>query len=141
MIYVGIDPGVHTGMAVWDTKERALRFVATLSILEAMSFVKSFRETISPDCEIFIEDARLRKWLPKEKSISEYRGKMMGAGSVKRDCEIWEEFAERIGVKIHKLPPRPGATKWDADYFKRVTGWQGRTSNHARDAAVLVFNR
>lgn len=140
-IYVGIDPGVNTGMAVWDTKTRTLRFVATLPILEAMSYVKSFREVISPDCELFIEDARLRKWLPRERSISEYRGRLMGAGSIKRDCEIWEEFAQRLGITIHLLPPRKGATKWDAEYFKKVTGWKGRTSNHARDAAILVFNR
>src|SRR5574337_2378 len=43
----------------------------------------------------------------------------------------------------HKIPfkalnPSAGATKWDAERFARVTGWKGRTSEHSRDAAVLV---
>lgn len=141
MIYIGIDPGVNTGMAVWDTETKSLRFVATLPILEAMSYVKTFREVISPDCHIIFEDARKRKYLPREKNLSEYRGRLMGAGSIKRDCEIWEEFAKRIGVTYTAVPPRKGATKWGAYYFKKVTGWEGRTSNHARDAALLVFGK
>ena len=138
-IFIGIDPGVNTGLAVWDTEKRALRFVDTLSILEAMSYIKTFREVISPDCRIVFEDARKRQWLPRERNLSEYRGKLMGAGSVKRDCEIWEEFCKR--VPFDAVPPRPGATKWSAESFARVTGWKGRTSNHARDAALLVYQR
>jgi hypothetical protein len=39
------------------------------------------------------------------------------------------------------VPPKAGATKWDADTFRRLTGYSGRTSNHARDAALLVWGR
>ena len=28
-----------------------------------------------------------------------------------------------------------------AETFAKATGWTGRTSNHARDAALLVINR
>ena len=65
----------------------------------------------------------------------------MGAGSVRRDCEIWEEFCNHYKIPFDAVPPRKGLTKWDADTFAKVTGYKGRTSNHARDAALLVFGK
>lgn len=141
MIYIGIDPGVHTGFAAWDTEYKMFRCIATLGILDAMFTVKLMREQFETPAVIVFEDARKRQWLPRERNMSEYRGKLMGAGSIKRDCEIWEEFCRKEGMKFEAIPPRKGATKWTADSFERITGWKGRTSNHARDAALLVFQR
>ena len=139
MIYCGIDPGVNTGIAVWDTEGRRFLVVKTTTIVEAMKIVSDYAN-IGPTT-IVTEDARKRKWLPKEKSFSEFKGKAMGAGSVMRDSKIWQEFADFYKIPIELRPPRPGMTKWDADYWARVTGWKGRTSEHARDAALLVFQR
>jgi hypothetical protein len=30
-------------------------------------------------------------------------------------------------------------TKIKAEAFKRLTGWQGQTNEHSRDAAMMVF--
>lgn len=32
-------------------------------------------------------------------------------------------------------------TKVTPDYFRMISGYQGRTSSHARDAAMLVIGR
>lgn len=140
--YIGIDPGTNTGMAVWDSSQDKFIEVDTKSIssalLEVLRYAANFgRENVS----VVMEDARKRKWLPREKDVSEYRGKLMGAGSVKRDCAIWQQFCKEEDICLEELPPRQGMTKWTPDYFKKVTGWKGRTSNHARDAAMLVFQR
>lgn len=143
-VFIGIDPGVNTGYAVWDTEQKMFRVVATGDILDAMFVAKLARSqwgTEDTPTKVVIEDARKRKWLPQEKSISEYRGRLMGAGSVKRDCEIWESFCKRNGFDLILVPPQKGLTKWTAATFNRVTGWKGRTSNHARDAAMLVFGK
>ena len=97
--------------------------------------------SVEHDVTIYTEDARKRKWIPREKSLSQFKGRAMGAGSVRRDSQIWEEFAEYYDIPIVLLPPRQGVTKWSAEYFARVTGWKARTSNHARDAALLVFGK
>ena len=136
--WFGIDPGVNTGLALWRDGE--FKVIETTNIVRAMARVLAAFNTCQP-VRIVCEDARLRTWLPREKNLSEYRGRLMGAGSIKRDCEIWQEFAETYGIPLTLIPPRKGATKWDADYFKKVTGWTGRTSNHARDAALLVFGK
>lgn len=138
MTFIGIDTGTKTGFAVWDGK-RFLE-IETLKLWQALDRVRRMKEQ-GEDITVVFEDARQRKWLPREKSISEYRGKMIGAGSVKRDAAIWEEFCIDNGIKFFSVPPGKGLTKWSAQTFAEVTGWQGRTSNHGRDAALLVYGR
>lgn len=138
-IFIGIDPGTNTGLAVWDAEDKKFHRVDTLSIVAAMDLVRGYTAGFS--FRLVVEDARKRQWLPREKNLSEYRGKLMGAGSIKRDCEIWEEFAALYGIPIQFIPPRKGLTKWDSETFKKITGWKGRTSNHARDAALLVWGK
>lgn len=45
-------------------------------------------------------------------------------------------YAEGIGYTVRQLRPR--GTKMDAKWFRDETGWQGRTSSHARDAYVVA---
>lgn len=137
---IGIDCGKHTGIAVWDTDTQKFIRLDTMPIHKALFLVYDLR-LLRPTPRVYFEDARQRKWLPKDTSSSEYRGHLMGAGSVKRDAVIWQDALTDWGIPFEMVPPRPGMTKWDADYFKHVTGYKGRTSNHARDAALLVFGR
>ena len=137
--YVGIDTGTDTGLAVWDGA--GFTDVRTMKIHRALKYVADLAAEHPGEVCVVIEDARKRKWLPEEKTRSDYRGKMMGAGSVKRDAVIWEDFCEDLGIPFVSVPPRPGMTKWKPEYWAKVTGWKGRTSNHARDAALLVFGR
>ena len=137
---VGIDPGKNTGIAVWDTTAQAFTTLETVHIHEALQIVFRLDVTDGP-VMVYFEDARQRKWLPKDTSSSEYRGHLMGAGSVKRDSVIWQDALTDWCIPFEMVPPRAGATKWDADTFARITGYKGRTSNHARDAALLVYGR
>jgi len=143
-IWCGIDPGEKTGFTIWDGASRRFLEVATLPLWKALEEVRrwSYQCTaqIVPFYVVF-EDARQRKWFPQERNNAEYRGRLMGAGAAKRDARIWEEFltAQRIPFEARK--PQAGQTKWAEDYWKRITGWTGRTSEHARDASLLVFGR
>lgn len=140
MKWVGIDTGTSTGLAVWDAAAQRFDTLATVGIVGAMRRILDLRAAASP-VRIVAEDARQRKWLPRERSNAEYRGRLMGAGSVKRDAAIWEEFAAEYGIPLLLVPPRKGLTKWSPETFARITGYTGRTSEHARDAALLVFGR
>jgi hypothetical protein len=139
MIYIGIDPGVHTGIAVWNSAKREFVCVTTTRILNAIDIVKRYWVLLQhpeKEVQVIFEDARQRRWY-----TGDVNAKAQGAGSIKRDCAIWEEFLKDYGIPFQAVPPSGGMTKWDESYFKAATGWTGRTSSHARDAAVLVFGR
>lgn len=135
MFYIGIDPGTHTGMAVWDSKEGKFLSLETLPIHRAMVEVMNLR--IGREILVVFEDARQRKWYGK----GDTNAKLQGAGSVKRDCSIWEEFCKDYGIPFRAIPPVKGATKVTPEYFKLISHYKGRTSEHSRDAAMLVIGR
>lgn len=137
MIFIGIDTGTHTGIAVWNSEENKFIDIKTLMLHQALQMVITMcqiwkRENVM----VLFEDARQRKWFGRNSEE-----KKIGAGYVKRDAVIWEQFCTDYGIAFRALPPAKGATKLDADYFKRLTGWSKRTSEHARDAAMIVFGR
>lgn len=138
MYCIGIDTGKHTGFAVWDTEKRQLDFVDTIPIHEALLHVRSM--SWKGNVEVYFEDARQRKWYGT-KTAKEDRNKLQGAGSVKRDSTIWEDALKDWGIPFHAVAPKHNVTKMTPEFFRALTGWKGRTSEHARDAAMLVFGR
>lgn len=132
MIYIGIDPGTQTGIAVWNKDRKEFHLIGTMGIIRAMESVKEIKETYAT--EVRFEDARQRAWFGNA-GVEQ----LQGAGSIKRDCSIWEEFLTEIGVRFKMVAPRNNRTKLNDKKFKALTKYQGRTSEHARDAAMLVF--
>ncbi|HET6788023.1 MAG TPA: hypothetical protein VFH49_08690 [Aquabacterium sp.] len=141
-IHIGIDPGAQTGYAAWDATEKRLASVRTLKIHEAMHYVLEVQRAGMLHSVTF-EDARLRTWFggADARQARSGPGIREGVGSVKRDCTIWAEFLGDHGIAYRAVKPAAGTTKWDAETFAKRTGWTGRTSNHGRDAALLVFGR
>lgn len=141
-LYIGIDPGTHTGVAVWNHTTHRLESVETMTITQAMDEVRWSHNLLDDDTGIeyevvvFMEDARKRTWFGNAG-----RAKLQGAGSIKRDCAIWETFCEELGVECRKIAPKNNYTKLTAKQFKTLTNWAGHTSDHSRDAVMLVFGR
>ncbi|WP_078124032.1 hypothetical protein [Leptospira alexanderi] len=131
---IGIDPGTMTGLAMWDMERKKLMYVGTYEFFGACEFVRFLKQERGFDVCLIIEDARKRKWFGPNADA-----KRQGAGSVKRDCKLWEDFCNREEIPFHLVHPKKGGTKRAATEFEVLTGWEGRTSQHARDAAMLVF--
>lgn len=130
---IGVDPGTRTGLAIWLPDVQRFKSVETTYIFDALSKVDElFR--VNPNILIRIENPNLRKWYGNSG-----REVLQGAGSVKRDFKIWCEFMESLGIPYEGVAPKNLKTKVKAEYFKKLTGWEGRTSSHARDAAMMVF--
>ena len=138
MVYIGIDTGVHTGIAVWNSERKELAVVATMKIHEAMNFVYGYVDSDIP-FKVRFEDARQRKWIPMSKNMTAELGRAQGAGYVKAHCQIWEDFLTDYRIPFEAIAPRRNVTKLSAEQFGRITGYKGRTSEHARDAAMLVY--
>lgn len=130
--HIGIDPGTNTGFAIWDRHDKCFVAICTCSIHEAMFRLLDLMKEHPGQVYVRFEDARL---------ISGSNMKSQGAGSIKRDCNIWQDFLTDYKIPFAGRAPQKQMTKWSDEFFKRQTGWAGMTSNHARDAAILVWNR
>jgi hypothetical protein len=134
--YIGIDSGTSTGYAIWDSKERHLMLVDSMKIHVAMANIQMLEREYLDQTLIRVEDARQRTWFGNSG-----REKLQGAGSVKRDAVIWQDFLTDLKANFQMVPPKNNKTKVNAELFKKLTGWQHKTNEHARDAAMLVFNQ
>lgn len=131
-IYIGIDCGVNTGVAVWNALTKKFIVVKAVMIHQAFEIVKYWH-----GCNrvfVIVEDARQVKF--KTSNV-----KAQGAGSVKRDASIWEGFLKDHGIRCDFVRPNKAITKLTSDQFKASTGWEGSTNSHNRDAAMLVLGR
>jgi hypothetical protein len=131
--FIGIDTGVNTGYAVWDSEAKEFIMLTTLSIHDAMFFVKDAYALYGGNLFVRVEDARKRRWFG---NIGKER--LKGAGSVERDAKIWEDFLKDLKVDFEMVHPKNNRTKTSPELFKKITGYRGKCSQHARDAAMLV---
>lgn len=136
-LLIGIDTGTDTGLGGWNPQTEKIEFIITTKIHKAMRFI----EKLAKDFDIYlrVEDARQRKWFGHNSNA-----KKQGAGSIKRDAIIWEDYLNDLlkeglikGFKM--IHPIRGATKIDAPTFNKLTGFKGTSSNHARDAFLMVY--
>lgn len=136
-ILIGIDPGVKTGLAVWDAATQKITALRCDGIITAMKFLTLALSAYNQDAlVVYIENPNLRKWYGPRASQ-----KQQGAGSIKRDYAIWLEFLQHHGIAYQEVAPKNVLTKLDAKTFASLTGWQGKTNEHSRDAAMLVYGK
>lgn len=135
MILVGIDPGTVTGLAVRSTVgDSGLYFVSSMPIHQAMRDIDALVHLHGTDRMLVVmEDARMNR----RKRDKTSGPRQQGYGSVKRDCVIWQDYLKFLDVTVVRVPARK---KVDDATFRLITGWQGRTNSHARDAAMLIHN-
>ncbi|PXX26265.1 hypothetical protein C7967_11526 [Thalassospira sp. 11-3] len=144
MVYIGIDPGVETGVG-YRLPKNANVGVKTLKIHNAMALV-NYLVRENDRVHVRIEDARKRKWFggKGKNDQKQIDAKKQGAGSVKRDCSIWEAYLDDLQkehpqkLTFEMLHPVKDGTKYTSRLFVSITGIQGRTSSHARDAYMLI---
>ena len=135
---IGIDPGINTGFCVWDMYEGHIRSIASYKIHEAMDAVMIWHQSGELEGVIF-EDARLRVWFGSQpRGDKSDISRLQGAGSVKRDCQIWEDFLTGRKIKFLTRSPQSKGVKIDAATFKRVSGCRSGGNEHSRDAFALV---
>jgi hypothetical protein len=115
-LIIGIDPGVHTGISCWHKAEKRLLWVECHPAVEAEILVLKMA-------------AEGRSVLVRFKD----------AGSIKRDCQRWDEFLTYHNIPFEKVAPRNNRTKMTAAEFKMLPGWQGKTNEHGRDSAALII--
>ena len=135
-IYIGIDPGVKTGVAVWNKDSQKFDSIDTYPHVKAFIWIHEYiKHMILKDIDIHlvIEDANQKgSWGVSAMSI----------GKLKQKSMDWIELGEFHDINVVKVNPKSRRnTKMKSDYFKKLTGYEHRTSEHSRDAAMLVFDK
>lgn len=130
---IAIDPGTHTGLAI--AYLGVLEVVRTCTFWEAAQILADMRYKNDIPIELIIEDPRGIYVPPGQRNPQ----RIKGVGSVERDAKLWIEYAQHYGIPYRTV--KPGRYREiDADTFRKWTGWTGRTSEHARAAAMMIWN-
>jgi hypothetical protein len=131
---LGVDPGTHTGVALWDAAAQKFELVECMAIHRALEYVGDLERSAAFKLPVIFEDARQRNWFGHSG-----RERLQGAGYAKRDAVIWEDFLTDLGCPYLARKPSSGSTGWDQGKFRQLTRWDAKTNEHARDAGVLVY--
>ena len=129
-LVIGIDPGAHIGFALVQASGGVLIWQHTYTGFDAF-----IADTSRPNCEraviqIPIFDGKTPQWTKSAISL------------VKNGYTSGQIVGYMIGrgVKVQTVPPtRKAGMKMDAEFFRKVFKYDGRCSEHARDAANLAM--
>lgn len=144
---VGIDPGVKTGFSVWDREGKRLLNVETADFWTVFFRVSNAPILRQENTLIVIEVAHYAPTFRGRKDKAENFNTMSrmarNVGQVTREAQLLVEGFRRLGYTVQEQKPLGKAKKAEDDIqqFQRLTGWTERTSQHARDAARMCFQR
>lgn len=130
---IGIDPGKENGVAIFDRDKGRLRTVCSMKTFQVLMLL----EEMSERAEVFIEDPTT--WKPFGGKSQSH--KLKGAGSVTARFLAIVEMLDAYQIPYNRIPIQGTLKKVDKDMFKKITGWDERTNEHGRDAAILCYNR
>lgn len=141
---IGIDVGTNTGVAIWDRAEKKFLFVKTLTLHLAFDKIKEFSLQYKGQVTVFVENPNT--FIPfkqngSKENIAKINAKKQGAGSVKRDFSAWVELLEYYKIPYIPTKVQGSIKKMTAIDFKNMTKFSEQTSEHARDAAMIIFGR
>jgi hypothetical protein len=134
-ILIGIDPGIHNGFAQYDPATKTLTSVAskqTWEVIMALDLLKDIA-----DIHVYIENPKT--WRPFGGKDQSHR--LKGAGSVTARFQAIEEYMTANKIAFTKTKIQGGIKKLDKQRFEAITGYKGKTNEHGRDAAMIVFGR
>lgn len=133
---IGIDPGQQTGFADYDVSAGNLCIVETWRFWVAYEMAVNFYDrsrtlAIVEDASLISPTFHHSAFTEAAKAKTSQR-----VGQVKRESQLLIEGLRRAGFVVQGVKAQG---KVNAAQFQKLTGWQGRTSSHARDAAMLAF--
>jgi hypothetical protein len=138
-VHIGIDPDVdRSGVTEWypATKQLVINSLAFFDLLGRLQSLK----TAGCDIHVVLEAGWLNKshWhvgANDNRFIASAKGNSTG-----RNHETGRKLEEMLKyLELSYELRRPRNHKVDADYFKKLTGYKGRTNQDERDSALLVF--
>lgn len=140
---IGIDPGLQTGVALY--RDGALDALLTLDPWDITAFLVHQHGARGINRVIF-EDSRLQSHIfsahkPGKRVLShpEQLKVARNVGQIDGWCHVIFNVCAERGIVCHGISPANKGEKLDAKQFAAVTGWQGPSNQHGRDAAMVAW--
>lgn len=142
---IGIDPDLDkSGYCLIESEpfgKQRITVLSTLPFWELIETIEKVNRFITTDetLMIFIEAG----WLNK---VSNYHGAVNKsvAGRIGKNVgenhavgKLLEQYCKACNIP-YKLV-KPESKKWDAELFKKITGWKNRTNQEHRDAVRTAW--
>lgn len=141
---IGIDP--PKGLAVWDKMSKSFCMVSTLDfwgIIEVLNKFNSISKNCNINIKVYCEAPHLNKPLFFRKNLDNEKKRNRAAQNVgmnKMTSKLIIEYCNINNIEIIECrPTKKSLTKLTHDEFFKLTGYTKRTSEHGRDAAMLVW--
>ncbi len=132
-VILGIDPGAHTGLAIYrDGALVALRTIAPVELEAEIVALWPIR--------IIFEDSRLQSHTWTKASSRAAAAKMArSVGQVDAWCSLIVAICAKHGIPAHGISPLGKGGKLNAEAFEKATGWTASSNEHNRDAAMVAW--
>ncbi len=139
-LVVGIDPDLKkSGVAV--VSDGKLQTLDALKLLDLIEFISEHKhcahfviENVNHDKATYIRPGTNKNVM---QNISQKVGMVKAIGAV------LEEILTDLGAEFTSMKPLRGSVKKaknDAELFNRMTGWEGKSNQDKRDAALLALS-
>lgn len=138
---IGIDPGNHTGLAVYSRDDRAIIYAEESTFSGAIAYITGHYDSAI----IVIETPSNKRVWHSGASQSARDATAINVGMVIREAQLFAQMLTYLGKKnerdyvIKTPPPQRGLTKLTREQVKKITGFDGRSSDHVRDAIMLCW--
>jgi hypothetical protein len=140
-LYIGIDPGRNTGVAVYSSAQKKIIDLKTLDFWGVIAFLKELKLIHDTNFEVVMENPGLNSFIYSRNHHENATIKLKMAQDVGRNKEqafLIIDYLKMNNITFREV--RPTTAKWKADIFNRYTGWTGNSNEHTRDAGRLVYN-
>ena len=135
MRVIGIDPGLNTGIAIYEDGK-----LTELLTIEPINLADIFSHYSGEPLFVVFEDSRLQShiWIPSQsKGVAANIARKVGM--VDAWCYMIERLCESYDIAYMRVSPKAKGEKLNAEDFKRITGWKGKSNQHERDAAMVAW--
>jgi len=133
MIVIGIDPGTSTGFAQYE--DGKLTRMWTFKPLQAIAYLQMQDEGL-----FVMEDSRLQSFIFDRNVNAASKLKIArNVGAVDGLCNLYQDALGKN--KLIKLSPLDKGAKVTLNSrFFEITGFNGRSNQHERDAAMVALD-
>lgn len=132
---IGIDPGKDSGLVTLVNGE--IFSIKTISPEEVLKEIDKFK--LNGGMMVIFEDSRKQPIFSRGTNARAAGRIARSVGMIDGQCRDIEAACRRLGVKCIGISPKGKGRKLNAEQFKKMTGWEGRTNQHERDAAQVCW--